>query len=106
MLDTLWQPLLGPSFLVQVQLAVNTIDTFVVPTVMSAQHLETFPKAPARMFVDHRIDSIDDLSITIVPCGYLVIGRPRESEATATASHRQTMLSNQVSDSFALIGRP
>ena len=73
---------------------------------VSAQHLETFPKAPTRMLVDHRIDSVVDLGITIIPFGCLVIGRPRESEATATASHRQTMLGNQVSDSFSLVSRP
>ena len=94
MLDTLWQPLLGPSFLVQVQLAVNTINTFVVPTVTSAQHLEAFPKAPTRMLVDHRIDGVDNLGITNMPFGYLIVGRPRESEATATAPYRQAMLGN------------
>ena len=77
-----------------------------IPAVTSAQHFEAFPETPTRMLVDHRIDGFDDLGITIMPFGCLVIGRPRESEATATASHRQTMLGNQVSDSFALISRP
>jgi hypothetical protein len=46
------------------------------------------------MLVDHRIDGVDDLGITIMPFGSLAIGRPRESEATATAPYRQTMLGN------------
>ena len=77
-----------------------------IPAMTSAQHLEALPKAPARMLVDHRIDSFDDLGITIMPFGNLVIGRPRESDTTATARYRQMMLGNQVSHCFAFIGRP
>ena len=68
------------------------VTAFMVPAVTSAQHFEAFPEPPTWMFVDHRIDGFDDLGITIMPFGNLIIGRPRESDTTATALYRQMML--------------
>jgi len=100
------QPLLGATFLIQAQFAIDAIDPFMVPTVALAQILEAFPKTPAGMLVDHRVNGLDDFGITIMPSGDLVIGRPREFETATTALHRQTMLGNQVRHGVAFVRRP
>jgi hypothetical protein len=58
------------------------------------------------MFANDLVDRRHDVGITIIPLGYLVIGRPRQFDAAATSLHRQLVLSDQVGNGFAFIWRP
>ena len=103
---SLRQPFLGSSFLVQVQFTINAVDPFMVPVMPTAEIFATFPETPAWMLVDERIESIDNFSITVLHDRASVIGRPRQTDATATALYGHVVLGSQIGDSFTLFGRP
>jgi len=70
------------------------------------ERFERFPEPPARMPVDFGVDGPNDIRIAITPTGFIVVGRPRQADATAAALHRQTMLGDQVRNSVTLLRRP
>ena len=77
LLNPLGQSLLGPALLVQLKVAVDTVHTFMVPTMpLPSQCLERFPEAPAGMAVDHRIDGVHNLGIAVSILGRAVKRRP------------------------------
>ena len=78
LLNPLGQPLLGPALLVQLKVAVDTVHTFMVPTTTApSQGLERFPEAPAGVTVDHRINGVNNLSISVPALWGSVKRRPR-----------------------------
>ena len=44
------------------------------------------------MPVDFGVDGPDDICIAITITGFIVVGRPRQADATVAALHRQMML--------------
>ena len=91
---------------IQVQLAVDAINTLVVPAMSLMQILPAFPEAPAGMFVEQSIDGIDDFCIAVLRYGTSVIGRPRQTDTAATALYGYAVLGDQIGDGFTLVGRP
>jgi hypothetical protein len=63
-----------------------------VPTLPFApQGLVCFPETPAGVLVDERIYCLNDFGIPLINFGSLVVGRPRQFDATATSLYGQLM---------------
>lgn len=105
LLHSLRQPFLGPSFLIQLQFAINAVDSLMVPAMPTAEIGTTFPETPARMLIDDRVEGIDNCNVPILHNRDSVVGRPRQTEAIATAPYRHAVLGRQAGDSFTLFGR-
>jgi len=58
------------------------------------------------MLFDHDINRLDDVGIAFASQGGLVVGRPRQADAAATALYREMMLGNQVRNGITLLRRP
>jgi hypothetical protein len=80
-LHTFGQSFLGPSFLIKVERTVDPVNSFVVPSIVTAQGFKAFPESPARMLFDQDIQGLDDFGITIMPLRCSIIGRPRQADA-------------------------
>jgi hypothetical protein len=84
------QPFLCTALLIQMQLAIDPINPFMVPWMaITAQGVVTFPESPAAMPFNQGIQCRDNSGVALRGiCYWFVESRPREAETLAAAFDR------------------